>query len=176
MDGRTNGRTDGPTDWPTKRGVESRSTRLKILFILINSDFIYDFIKIFLLSCLWCELSRIKFTNNKLISMFFDFSISQIWTTSNHFFFCSLALKKNLFIFLNWLMFLVACKATLQPALSVRGSVGRQDGRSLLDFFLFLRYLASLFLPKCSSDIKYGPCPPVLDLGVSSLVLSWIDG
>ena len=25
------GRTDGPTDGPTKRGVESRSTRLKII-------------------------------------------------------------------------------------------------------------------------------------------------
>ena len=28
-DGPTDGRTDGPTDGPTKRGVESRSTRLK---------------------------------------------------------------------------------------------------------------------------------------------------
>ena len=28
-DGRTDRRTDGPTDGPTKRGVESRSTRLK---------------------------------------------------------------------------------------------------------------------------------------------------
>ena len=28
-DGRTNGRTDRRTDGPTKRGVESRSTRLK---------------------------------------------------------------------------------------------------------------------------------------------------
>ena len=30
-DGQTDRRTDGPTDGPTKRGVESRSTRLKIL-------------------------------------------------------------------------------------------------------------------------------------------------
>ena len=28
-DGPTDGRTNGPTDGPTKRGVESRSTRLK---------------------------------------------------------------------------------------------------------------------------------------------------
>ena len=31
-DGPTDGRTDGPTDGPTKRGVESRSTRLKTMF------------------------------------------------------------------------------------------------------------------------------------------------
>ena len=35
MDGRTNGRTDGPT----KRGVESRSTRLKKLY---NQDFFLE--------------------------------------------------------------------------------------------------------------------------------------
>ena len=43
--------------------------------------------------------------------------------------------------------FLVACWATLHPAFSFRPSV-------------FLRSLASLLLPKCSIDLKYGPCPP----------------
>ena len=32
LDGRLDGRTDGLTDGPTKRGVESRSTRLKSIF------------------------------------------------------------------------------------------------------------------------------------------------
>ena len=57
------------------------------------------------------------------------------------------------------LVFLVACYATLQPALSVRPSVRRSVRPSHFTFFGFLRSLASLLLPKWSSDLKYGPCP-----------------
>ena len=32
-------------------------------------------------------------------------------------------------------------------------------------FFMFLRSWASLLLLKCSSDLKYGPCPPARDGG-----------
>ena len=59
--------------------------------------------------------------------------------------------------------FLVACYATLHPALSVRRS-GRRTV-TLHFFFWFLRSLASLLLPKWSSDLKYGPCPPARDWG-----------
>ena len=34
MDGPTDGQTDGPTDGPTKRGLESRSTRLKTILVV----------------------------------------------------------------------------------------------------------------------------------------------
>ena len=60
--------------------------------------------------------------------------------------------------------------ATLHPALSVGWSVGWLVGHTLLfyDFYFW----TSLLLPKWSSDLKYGPCPPVRDLGsrVSGLV------
>ena len=37
---------------------------------------------------------------------------------------------------------------------------------------MFLRSFASMLLPKCSGDLKYGPCPPTRDWGscVSGLV------
>ena len=70
--------------------------------------------------------------------------------------------------------------ATLQPALSVGWSVGRSVGRlvgrsvgwSNFTFFYDFISLTSLLLPKWSSDLKYGPCPPAHDFGscVSSLV------
>ena len=55
--------------------------------------------------------------------------------------------------------FLVACYATLHPALS-------------FFFCFFSRSLFSLLLPKWSSDLKYSPCPPTCDWGsrVSGLV------
>ena len=55
------------------------------------------------------------------------------------------------------------------PTLSVRRSVRPSVP---LYFFWFLRSLASLLLPKWSSDLKYGPCPPARDRGshVSGLV------
>ena len=64
--------------------------------------------------------------------------------------------------------FLVACYAALNPALLVRPSVRP----SHFTFLGFLRSLASLLLPKRSSDLKYGPCPPARDWGsrVSGLV------
>ena len=51
------------------------------------------------------------------------------------------------------LCFLVTCYATLHSALSVRPSVTYY-------FFVFFYSLTSLLLPKWSSDLKYGPCPP----------------
>ena len=63
--------------------------------------------------------------------------------------------------------FLVACYATLYPALSVRPSVGRSVGRSVgwlvgphFTFFMFLRSLASLHLPKCFSNSNTAPAHP----------------
>ena len=47
--------------------------------------------------------------------------------------------------------FLVACYATLHPALSV--------GRSHFTFFYVFYSLTVLLLPKWSGDLKYGPCP-----------------
>ena len=73
---------------------------------------------------------------------------------------------------------LVACYATLQPALSVRPSA-RPSYRPLVrpshfNFLGVLRSLASLLLPKWWRGLKYGPCPPARDLGsrVSGLVTS----
>ena len=51
--------------------------------------------------------------------------------------------------------------ATLQPALSVRPSVGR----SRFTFFYDFISLALQLLPKWSIDLKYGPCPPARDFG-----------
>ena len=74
-------------------------------------------------------------------------------------------------------IFLVACYATLHPALSVRPSVGPSVRRSVrpshFTFFGFLGFLAWLLLPKWSGNLNYGPCPPARDWGsrVSGLVL-----
>ena len=67
--------------------------------------------------------------------------------------------------------------ATLHPALSVRRSVGRSVGWSHFTFFYVFYSLTSLLLPKWSSDLKYGPCPPTRDWGsrVSGLVQSSED-
>ena len=69
--------------------------------------------------------------------------------------------------------FLVACYATLQ-----RRSVCRSVCRSVTLYFFwgFLRFSASLLLPKWSSDVKYGPCPPARDWGsrVPGLVKKYI--
>ena len=50
--------------------------------------------------------------------------------------------------------FLVACYATLHPALSVRLSVRRSVRRSHFTFSAFMGFLAILLLPKCSTDLK----------------------
>ena len=68
--------------------------------------------------------------------------------------------------------------ATLQPALSVGWSVGQSVGwlvgRSHFTFFHDFIFLTSLLLPKWSSDLKYGPCPPAHDFGsrASGIVFS----
>ena len=74
--------------------------------------------------------------------------------------------------------FLVACYATLHPALSVRRSFRRSVGLSVrpshFTFSALMGVLALLLLPKCSTDLNYGPCPPARDWGsrVSGLVQS----
>ena len=55
--------------------------------------------------------------------------------------------------------------ATLQPALSVGRSVGRSVDRSHFTFFYDFISLISLLLPKWSSDLNSGPCPPARDSG-----------
>ena len=49
---------------------------------------------------------------------------------------------------------------TLHPALSVHPLVGRSHY-----FFYDFYFRTSLLLPKWSSDLKYGPCPPAHDFG-----------
>ena len=72
--------------------------------------------------------------------------------------------------------FLVACYATLYPALSVRRLVGRLVG-PLFTFSAFLSVLSSLLLPKCPSDLLYHcPCPPARDQGSRVSGLVWLDG
>ena len=68
-----------------------------------------------------------------------------------------------------WLYIFCRVHATLQPALSVRPSVGR----SRFIFFYDFISLTSLLLPKWSSDLRYGPCPLARNFGsrVSGLVL-----
>ena len=61
--------------------------------------------------------------------------------------------------------FLVACYATLQPALLVHPSVRPSVGPSHFTFWGFLRSLASLLLPKWLSDLKYSPCPTTRNWG-----------
>ena len=72
--------------------------------------------------------------------------------------------------------FLVACTRLYTPLCrsvgpSVRWSVGPSVHLSHITFFGFLRFLASLLLPKWS-DLNFGPCPPARDWGsrVSGLV------
>ena len=65
--------------------------------------------------------------------------------------------------------FLVACYATLHPALSVRPSVGLSVRPSVcpsVTFYFFYGFysLTSLLLHKWSSELKHGPCPPARDL------------
>ena len=52
--------------------------------------------------------------------------------------------------------------------------VGPSVGPSHFTFLALLGVLALLLLPKCSTDLNYGPCPPARDWGsrVSGLVLS----
>ena len=61
-------------------------------------------------------------------------------------------------------VFLVACYATLHPALSV--------GRSHFTVYYVFYSLTVLLLPNCSGELKYSPCPPAHDWGscVSGLV------
>ena len=66
--------------------------------------------------------------------------------------------------------FLVACYATLHPALSVRPSVRRSVRPSHFTFSAFMGFLAIPLLPKCSTVLIYGLCPPVRDWG------SWVSG
>ena len=73
----------------------------------------------------------------------------------------------------KFLHYLVACYAT-QPRFvgpSIRPSVRRSALCNTYSFGL-LRSLASLLLPKWSSDLKNSPCPPACDWGsrVSGLV------
>ena len=85
---------------------------------------------------------------------------------------------------LRW-SFLVACYATVHPALlvrwsvspSVRQSIGRSVRPSHFTLFGFLRSLASLLLPKWSSDLIFSPCPPARNWGsrVSGLVNVHVD-
>ena len=55
---------------------------------------------------------------------------------------------------------------------SVRLSVGPSVGPSHFTFSALMGVLALLLLPKCSTDLNYGPCPPARDWGsrVSGLV------
>ena len=104
---------------------------------------------------------------------FFQFSIlfnrNSILFFDNFFNF-PLLLLSLLFNRDNNFLFLVACYATLHPALSVRPSVGPSVRHTT--FLALMGFLTLLLLPKCSVDLNYGPCPPARDWGsrVSGLV------
>ena len=61
----------------------------------------------------------------------------------------------------NMASFLVSCYMTLHLKLSILPSVGWAYLTSFYDF----HSLMTLLLPKCSSDLKYGPCLPACDWG-----------
>ena len=70
---------------------------------------------------------------------------------------------KGLINFICYRQFLVACYATLHPAMSVGRSVGRLVGPHFT-FSAFLSVLSSLLLPKCPSALlQHCPCPPARD-------------
>ena len=66
------------------------------------------------------------------------------------------------FWFSNFIL-LVACYATLHPALSVHPSVCQLVYPSHFYFFYDFYSLTTLPLPKWSSDLTCGPCPPACD-------------
>ena len=69
--------------------------------------------------------------------------------------------------------FLVACYATLHPALCVRRLVGWSVGRSVgphFTFFIHFSFLTSPLLLEWSSDLKYSPCPPARPLPVEYIM------
>ena len=65
----------------------------------------------------------------------------------------------------TWSWLFSRVHATLHPALLVRRSVRRSIRQSHFTFSAFLSFLALLLLPKCSADLKYGPCPSARDWG-----------
>ena len=78
------------------------------------------------------------------------------------------------FVILLFCLFLVACYATLHPAMSVGRSIGWSVGRSvgrlvgrsvspLLTFSAFLSFLIKQLLPRCPSDLQHCSCPPARD-------------
>ena len=66
----------------------------------------------------------------------------------------------------------------MRPRISIRGhvrrSVGPSVGPSHFTFSAFMGILAIPLLPKCATDLKYGPCPPARDWGscVSGLIIA----
>ena len=68
--------------------------------------------------------------------------------------------KSNHFTCGEYAHFLVACHATLHPALSVRLSV-----RPFIRHALLFVFFAVFFRSQCScpNDLNYGPCPPARD-------------
>ena len=70
----------------------------------------------------------------------------------------------------------VLCDSTPHfVGLSIFLSVRRSVGPSHFTFSALMGVLALLLLPKCSTDLNHGPCPPARDWGsrVSSLVFSY---
>ena len=67
----------------------------------------------------------------------------------------------------SWIIFIFGLDHKKKITLSVMFSIS-----------YVLRSWASLHLPKCSGDLKYGPCPPARDWGsrVSGFVVVWKGG
>ena len=88
----------------------------------------------------------------------------------------NLKLSHELCFFLVFPQFLLGCYATLHPTFSVRQSIHLSVCLSIHpSYFTFLPLmgvLAILLLPKCSTNLSYGPCPPTRNWGscVSGLV------
>ena len=87
--------------------------------------------------------------------------------------YCRRTLRQNDQLRDSWSIidqFLVACTRLYTPLCP---SVGWLVGPSVTFYFFYVfTFLTSLLLPKWSSDLKYGPCPPARDFGsrVSGLV------
>ena len=118
-----------------------------------------------LLYCPWLNHKRLLFGRDRRVTVrAFTFILARISLLHRRH---NRAETQNCFWNVKRRQFFSRVHASLHPALSV--------GRSVCHTLLFcdFQFWTSLLLPKWSSDLKYGTCPPARDFGsrVSGLVL-----